>query len=555
MTRRKRTPSPSASQKRVAFEIPASLQQFSTISRSLATNNESQSPAPPQIDDNTQSVPRTNTHVSSHSASSAPAPSSKAATKFVPHKRSFPDAQPWPQPVPKTNAYSAVARQIVEDSSSQTARTSIPSSAIVTTGTPSRSTSKPHSTQKPVDEPVLKPGETPTLKTHPNLIASLVAKKRAENEAIGFRERWAKKQAEYKMSKSPANQLKNELTTEAARNDGKQNTPRSVSNPLPARSVPPSTKAKPSTPVMQDAQTPAAETVSNPATEDSRREREGSKDQRQYDSDSLFGSPYSSPIVEFLEKATDDAGLRDTAEASTTTVSKWHMSSTSVPQNREHANVTGLQPHGPSKLSESSSIPPLFSDKPMVGQQQPPTRQTTEHAQSNMLNNSPSLMQRPTPPSVSASVQNPSNQPTAYGSQPRLAPNQPRMPPSTSWYPGNQAVPAYYGQYYNGPNNMTSTPTSASGSPNFGTPQGYGKSPSPAGMTYPGYQMGVNPYMVQPTQPPGPIPTYGATMAAAASQHEKVPGAGFMTALDMVAGINTKFKIATKEGFAVPKRY
>ncbi|KIV78066.1 hypothetical protein PV11_09828 [Exophiala sideris] len=549
MTRRKRTPSPSASQKRVAFEIPASLQQFSTISRSLATDVESHTPTTSQ-NNNTQAQPRPNTQPSSQSRRPYTPP-----TTFVPHKRSFPEAQPWPQPVPKANAYSAVARHIAENSPTQPVPSINTSSATVKPVTQPRSTSNPTRVRSPANEPVLKPGETPTLKSHPNLIASLVAKKRAENEAIGFRERWARKQAEYRLSKSPANQLKNELTTEAARRDGKQSQSKSVSNPLPARSVPPASTAKPSTPVMHEVQTPAAETVSTPSTDDSGTEKEVSKDQRPNDSDSLFGSPYSSPIVEFLERATDDAGLRDATEPNTMTVSRTSVTSKSIPHNREHQPASGLQPHGPSKLSESSSIPPLFSDKPMASQQRPQTHQTSQHTQQNMPNNSPSLMPRQTALDVSMSVQNPGNQAPAYGTQARLAPSQPRMPTSSPWYPGNQGVPAFYTQYYNSANNMTSTPTSSSGSPNFGTPQGYGKSPSPSGMTYPGYQMGVNPYMLQPTPPPGPIPTYGTTMAAAAVQQSKVPGAVFMTAMDLVAGINTKFKIATKDGFAVPKRY
>ncbi|KAI1614208.1 hypothetical protein EDD36DRAFT_220123 [Exophiala viscosa] len=548
MTRRKRTPSPSASQKRVAFEIPASLQHFSTISRSLATDVESHAPTT-SLNNTAQSQPRPSTQPSPQSRRPYTPP-----TTFVPHKRSFPDAQPWPQPVPKANAYSAVARHIPENSASHAVPSDTPSTATATSSTQARSVSNPNPAPSSAKEPALKPGETPTLKSHPNLIASLVAKKRAENEAIGFRERWARKQAEYRLSKSPANQLKNELTTEAARSDGKQTPSRSVSNPLPARSVPPAPMAKPATPLMQDTQTPGAETVSTPATDDSRREKEESRDQRQNDSDSLFGSPYSSPIVEFLERATDDAGLRDTMGSSMATASRAAATSVTIPQSREHPSASSLQPHGPSKLSESSSIPHLFSDKPMGSQQQPQPYHNTQHAQPNMLNNSPSLMQRQAPPNVSMSVQNTGNQTTAYGSHPRLALNQPRMPPSTSWYPGTQSVPAFYGQYFNTTNNITSTPTSVSGSPNFGTSQGYGKSPSPGGMTYPGYPMGVNPYMIQSVPPPGPIPTYGATVAAASVQHSKVPGAGFMTALDMVAGINTKFKIATKDGFAVPKR-
>jgi len=45
-------------------------------------------------------------------------------------------------------------------------------------------------------------------------------------------------------------------------------------------------------------------------------------------------------------------------------------------------------------------------------------------------------------------------------------------------------------------------------------------------------------------------------VAATAEQIKTQPSdPGLMTAADMVAGVNTKFRISTKDGFAVPKRF
>jgi hypothetical protein len=79
-------------------------------------------------------------------------------------------------------------------------------------------------------------------------------------------------------------------------------------------------------------------------------------------------------------------------------------------------------------------------------------------------------------------------------------------------------------------------------------------------MGYNGYTMGpVHPYTIpQPglAPPPGPLQTYGTVAAAAPTDRPKrqATSGGYLTAADLVAGVNTKFKHATKSGFSVPKR-
>ncbi|KIW61988.1 hypothetical protein PV05_02044 [Exophiala xenobiotica] len=566
MTRRKRTSSPSPSpssaasqnQKRVAFEIPASLQHFSTISQSLATKPGSKPPTTSV--QKTQSQPRPTSQSPSHPRSSLPATSSQNPKhSFIPQKRSFPDAQSWPQPVPKPQAYSATARlggkPVNQSKASPPATMSQDRSVPKAPASPQRrSASNPGLPTLPAQEPALKPGEAPNLKTHPNLIASLVAQKRAENDAMGFRERWARKQAEYRMSKSPVNQLNHELHREAAGSNGRQIQSRSASNPLPARSAPAAPQAKHTAPVIIEVDTPSAETVSTPATEDSRtrKRKHPPKDQRPNEDDSLFGSPFSSPIAEFLERATDDAGLKDGAERNVTTSARSSMTGTpTLPprdQRRQHTSQVSNHPDP----SGNSSIPPLFSDKPFNNQ---PRSQSNQAVQSNMYDNSPTVMQQQLHPNSPMSMRSTTNQSVAYGPQPPIAPRS-SLAPSHPYYARAQSVPGYYkidmGQYYNN----TAGPASSCPSPNVGPSQAYGKSPAPLSMTYPSYNLGGSPYMFSLPQAPGAIPTYGATMVTAAEQTKaQSSDPGLMTAADMVAGVNTKFRISTKDGFAVPKRF
>ncbi|RMZ88672.1 hypothetical protein DV736_g4091, partial [Chaetothyriales sp. CBS 134916] len=81
MTRRKRTPSPDRSRKRVAFDIPASLHHFSALSRSLVVQN---------------GVNDENEKENSTIVARAQALSQGIRFKYDP--RQFPTQQEWPQP-------------------------------------------------------------------------------------------------------------------------------------------------------------------------------------------------------------------------------------------------------------------------------------------------------------------------------------------------------------------------------------------------------------------------------------------------------------------------
>ena len=100
MTRRKRTPSPFDPSKRVAFEIPASLQQFSSISRSLATHT---SPPRQTTAGRSTNSPRTQPRPISQS-SSQPSPSitaPKLPNQSAGQNPPFSVARSWPRPVSK----------------------------------------------------------------------------------------------------------------------------------------------------------------------------------------------------------------------------------------------------------------------------------------------------------------------------------------------------------------------------------------------------------------------------------------------------------------------
>jgi len=109
--------------------------------------------------------------------------------------------------------------------------------------------------------------------------------------------------------------------------------------------------------------------------------------------------------------------------------------------------------------------------------------------------------------------------------------------------------------WQNGGSNFVATPASTAPSPT-----GFGKLVPPANTGYGGYSASqANAYPVRPgiPPPPGPLQTYGSTVAKTAAveqSKQQASGAGYLTAADLVAGINTKFKNATKDGFSVPKR-
>ena len=633
MTRRKRTPSPAPpSQKRVAFEIPASLRQFSTISRSLAstmatttgTGTGTGSYAHSYTNTFKPQASQSSTH-STSSFSTAPRPGQYAPSNSIPQKRSFSEFRPVTQSFQistqsttpaRTAAQSsklaevvaiaraAVAAPISQSPESQHSSAASVSPANLANGPMPKSSDTPvlandpnliahmvarqreenararaaHDTPSQLpytsEEPPLQPGEAPALTTHPNLIAQMVAIKRAENERLGNRERWARMQADYRASLSPGSQLINELNTQVGQNQVNQSQPRTISNPLPARSMPTIPPLKPPTPIIFNAQTPAsqtpgAETMYTPTTEDSARPS-GTVSQRRssHDNDSLFGSPFSSPIVEFLEKATDNAGLKDALEPNELTSRKTSTSVASAqpPQSGHPAESAAyVSAETVHENRAQSEIPPLFSEKPPNSQPQP------QHSSSIPTQNPYAT---PLPPSTNSVAQfqgpAPQLQAQSRGGPPQLAPRYPPIPKAIPHYPQHAGMPGYYRvelnqSWSNGGSSFVATPATS--------PTAYGQPPQPAGYSrFGGYPMSpVEPFVVGPGLPPapGPLQTYGSTFAAATaadrtrhqpahqtkhqSAHQAANG-GYLTAADMVTGINTKFKIATTSGFSVPKR-
>ena len=102
MTRRKRTPSPDRSQKRVAFDIPPSLAHLSVLSRSLAASN-----GVNQEKENSSIVARAQALSQSPTDDDNWHQSTKVQPKQLKFKydaRQFPQRQQWPQPMPNSGA-------------------------------------------------------------------------------------------------------------------------------------------------------------------------------------------------------------------------------------------------------------------------------------------------------------------------------------------------------------------------------------------------------------------------------------------------------------------
>lgn len=402
-----------------------------------------------------------------------------------------------------------------------------------------------------LQEPPLKQGEAPTLATQPNLIAQMLAKKRAEAEKLGLRERWKRRQEEYRISnKSPGAQLTNDLNAEVKHNGSKQEQARTVANPLPAQSTPTMPPLESSVPIVFNAQASTstsppdaartvAKSVQEPGGDDD--DDEGEIDAaHENDNDSLFGSSFSSPIVEFLEKATDHAGLKEARQPTRLSSSTAPGSSTTATVSQRAENTKTATPVFPDSSNKShmqSEIPPLFSDKPPATQ---PQYQTPSAAS-----------KRP--------IQAPSQ---SNGTQTQLNSRQPSGSGPTPYFPRQETLPGYYrfDSSRDWPSNLGSfEPSSATPTP---MSNANGQALPPASGAYGGYVMNamptMNPYVAVsgPLIPSGPVQTYGSTAPPMMSTGDKMQAAngGYLTAADLVAGINFKFKNATKNSFRVPKR-
>src|SRR5271163_1971067 len=215
MTRRKRSPSPSTPNKRVAFQIPDSLQQLSALSRTLAQQADTLVGGG-QDDQNARIIAQAQSleHALSQAvANPKPEKDCPGFQKFVPQTQEFPDTQPWIQshsrPLPQSkqlgfpvfNTQGFLPRPVpLAQANTPTTCQSIPRTPIAQT-----------SPAQTYNEPLAKEGEPLCLATQPKQIAALIAKKRAENEANNQREKWAQEQFAHRLLQAPDDQLLREL--------------------------------------------------------------------------------------------------------------------------------------------------------------------------------------------------------------------------------------------------------------------------------------------------------------------------------------------------------
>lgn len=571
MTRRKRplSPPPSSAAKRVAFEIPASLQQFSSISRSLATHtspNENTTSVRSTASPKTQTLPQTQPlHQTSAQPCSNPSPSyitpqqphQNAFNQFASQRPPLPTIHHWPRPGSNPRIQPSVSKPSQEVASpQQSAKINPAASRPAVAHTKPRTTSHPTPTAATTTEPTLRPGETPVLKTHPNLIASLMARKRAENEAAGNRERWQKQQAQYQAGKSPSTQVLGELKADAIRTSSSPNRiqSRAVSSPLPARPVPISTSNS-HFPIMIETRTPATDTVSTdtPATDQSPDETRSPKQRVGRADDSSFNSPFSSPIADFLEQATDDAGLVKAPQLKPSALPSATGTEAPLSSYRAHQQSDALWSldDATMKISSQIGIPSLFTDNSQ-------SRQTlSQPIQSPFQHSSSMLMQQQSTPQPSPSFQ--AGQLSLDSSVSNLPPQSPHQSRASQAYAyanagmsqvqqdfhkldfqsqflrNNHAVQASTPLYPQ--RSFSNTPARQPNTPQLSR-SGGGSGHMNIAVPYP---------------PAGSVPTYGN--AVIIPQAEGAGNPAFMTTADMVAGINTKFRVATQAGFVVPKRY
>jgi hypothetical protein len=240
MTKRKRTPSSSPPPRaRVPFQIPASLQRLSMISRSLVHQSEKLA-GPSQDDQNSRIIAQAQplgevlpSVAATSGGTEARDGQAKGFRAFAPPKQpSFPDAQTWVAPKPR--------RSHAPDNTGfiPPGQPSFPQGQASPQPQPRGGIPppqpQPHELATPAVGPGLAPqpippeaalanlepppadGEVLCLETQPNRIAALIAQKRAANEANRRREVWARQQAAHRISsQAPDDQLLNELNSAA----------------------------------------------------------------------------------------------------------------------------------------------------------------------------------------------------------------------------------------------------------------------------------------------------------------------------------------------------
>jgi hypothetical protein len=226
MTKRKRTPSSSPPSRPLApFQIPASLQRLSVISRSLA--HQSDKLAGANQDDHSA-------HTQAQALGHVPPPvlAASAGTvghdgqgqgfrAFAPRKQpSFPDAQTWVEPklrgtqIPDATGFMPPTQPSFPQGQTwpqPQPRKVIPWPQLEPQRTAAGAPAPPEAALANLEAPPAK-GETLCLETQPHQIAALIAQKRAANEANRKREAWTRQAAAHRMSsQAPDDQLQSEL--------------------------------------------------------------------------------------------------------------------------------------------------------------------------------------------------------------------------------------------------------------------------------------------------------------------------------------------------------
>jgi hypothetical protein len=385
----------------------------------------------------------------------------------------------------------------------------------------------------------------------------------------------------------PGAQLTHELNADVGQSDGEQAPPKPGSGPAPAQPASTNVPVKPPTPIAFVAEQSSthsrppsgnsnrtstkyittAENVPPPVTGKPARTAAAST-QRQSENDNalLFGSPFASPIMGFLENAPDGTTFTGPSELNQVVSNRTSFgvsgATTSQPS---HPLTMATSTGGNNKSQGQSQIPPLFSETPPVNRvsvhkSSSAPKQTDGVQQHFEINSSTSLPARAS-----------QSRPQQIEGRAQLGPRQPPATRPVSYYPQPAAVQGYYGTETSqdwsagGGNYLRAVSTAATSNIYPQIP------PTQGNMGYNSYSFNaVHPYAIAQAglpPPPGPLQTYGNTaVVAGSSNKQKQPDGSFGVLTftptdvvagidaDVVAGINLKFKHATKRDFSVPKR-
>jgi hypothetical protein len=548
---------------RAPFEIPPSLQQFSAISRSLATAVTNGRPI------GSGSVTHGNmtsglvaeqapsclskVNIATPTTTSPSAP--RTAGQKIPQKRSFSEIATVSAP----QQISSANKSKREGSSSHKCRLKhgMDSRATVPAeeargDTASAIPDHAASESNPSREPPLKDGETPSLATHPQLIARMIARKLAEAEKNGDRERWAQRQQLHRMSLPPAEKKSLPETIHPASDVGVKspslNSGTKTPELAPIAATPPlkmptsvsfdhRVHMKQNSPAMPPAQDQSGISFA--------------------DIKGLKPTTDSGPRTELVQNVQQfepksPSNLKGTAAASTL-VSKVSVARSGVSQTPTSTS-TAVDERRRKTAAVAPDIPPLFSEKP-------PHRD----GQSKMSPSEPSDSRSTASVRVSVSSSDlpPQNQiqanswPQQHDFPQNVSPQ--LLPPG----PPPVSLPIYYenASYQGWPDSASelAAPPTSSGAPmrsEYGSI--YASAP---GLGSHGYKYSVNPYALAQTRHPPHLGSLFALTGSFGTNTPKPIGRKQPYLIDSLplegqaaAGMNVKFMHANQGQFTVPKR-